>query len=500
MNKPLLLLLSLITTAISSFAQITVTSSDIATAGTTIYTFYDSVATPTGLTITAGSSTAQTWDYSALQYDLFDSIEFVTPASTGYASNFPSSNLALEQDDFISFLNLSSGGLSIEGIYGDISGQNFPLAVSINPTLSVINFPANYGDALMDTAVIDSTVSGAAFGISTVDSARFIRKMIVNSEIDAYGSLTTPSGTYDVLRVYTMQVNIDTLNVLFFGSWQTFQTTIDTSYTYQFIANGEDYFVLDVTTDTPNGNIIESSYKEGYTLAAVVNTTDALCYGSADGEATVNAIGGSGTYTYSFSAGSSSGNTVTGLSAGTYSVVVNDGSSTATVSFTINEPDSISITTSINTQPTPGNSDGEVEASATGGTPGYAFVWSDNSGVISTNPTLNNIPAGTYTVTVTDVNGCSTSETLNLTTNGINDAEVNASLLVYPNPSNGVVHVSNTTTIERITVFDITGSTVVDLNIHQKKTVLDLDVEHGIYLMRIQTPEGISTHRLVKTN
>ena len=119
---------------------------------------------------------------------------------------------------------------------------------------------------------------------------------------------------------------------------------------------------------------------------------DATCFGDTDGSVSVMASGGAPAYSYSFSDGDS------GLSAGTYTVTVTDDNSCQVVeSFTVGEPDSITLTYMIQTPSCIGDSDGIVTPVPSGGNGGYSFEY-------SAGPT--DLSAGTYMITVTDVNSC----------------------------------------------------------------------------------------------
>ena len=85
----------------------------------------------------------------------------------------------------------------------------------------------------------------------------------------------------------------------------------------------------------------------------------------------------------------------------------------ATASSTVNQPNPLNVNvTETDSVTCNGTSTGAVIVSASGGTPVYTYNWSNGG---STTNDLNNIPAGAYTVTVTDVHGCSatTSSTVN---------------------------------------------------------------------------------------
>ncbi len=125
----------------------------------------------------------------------------------------------------------------------------------------------------------------------------------------------------------------------------------------------------------------------------------------------VFASGGTSPYTYLWNDGSSQTTAIAdGLIAGNYTVTVSDscGSST-TASAVITQPASLNITTSVTGNITcNGASDGSISASASGGVAPYTYSWSPTGG---TNVTATGLSAGTYTVTVTDINGCSSTAT-----------------------------------------------------------------------------------------
>ncbi len=134
------------------------------------------------------------------------------------------------------------------------------------------------------------------------------------------------------------------------------------------------------------------------------------CNGATDGTATATGGGGCGPYTYLWTGGQTTA-TVTGLGAGTVSVTVTDaagGTSVATVTLT--EPTAVAATVVTTTNSCPGDATGSADISATGGNAclPYTYAWSNSA----TTQDLSNVGAGTYTVTVTDVNGCTATQSV----------------------------------------------------------------------------------------
>lgn len=135
------------------------------------------------------------------------------------------------------------------------------------------------------------------------------------------------------------------------------------------------------------------------------------CNGDVDGIVSVTVTGGTSSYSYLWDdVNGSTTASVSGLGAGSYEVLVTDANGcTSTVTAVVSEPTAVEVTT-INVIDVACNGDasGSAEASATGGTEAgdYDYLWSDGQ----TTAIALNLAAGTYTVTVTDDNGC-TAET-----------------------------------------------------------------------------------------
>jgi len=140
------------------------------------------------------------------------------------------------------------------------------------------------------------------------------------------------------------------------------------------------------------------------------STTNVLCNGQSTGAIYVSAIGGQAPLSYAINGGVGqvSGN-FTGLAAGNYNVVVTgQGGCITSITVAITAPSALSATTTGTTNVTCfGLSNGLVQASVNGGTPAYTYVWTDaSSAQVGTSQNLSGVGVGTYTLTVTDANGC----------------------------------------------------------------------------------------------
>ena len=139
-------------------------------------------------------------------------------------------------------------------------------------------------------------------------------------------------------------------------------------------------------------------------LSITTSTSNISCNSANDGTATANVSGSSGPFTYLWTPGGQSTQTITGLSQGTYSVVITaTGSCTVSATATIIQPST--LTASITATPVSclGDNNGNAIVSVSGGAGPYAYSWSPSGG---TNATAANLLAGIYTVTITDSNNC----------------------------------------------------------------------------------------------
>ncbi|RLD23849.1 MAG: hypothetical protein DRI54_06830, partial [Bacteroidetes bacterium] len=155
-----------------------------------------------------------------------------------------------------------------------------------------------------------------------------------------------------------------------------------------------------------------------YTLVAVstifinsINiTTPALC-GINGGDIAVTASGGQVNYTYSLDGGAAqASNVFTGIAPGVHNVVVTDAlGCTHSRNFTMTEVDNLTLIPINITNEYCGNANGIIDATGGGGTPPYTFSISPAVAPNNNTGVFNGIPAGNYTITMVDNNGCSRS-------------------------------------------------------------------------------------------
>lgn len=141
-------------------------------------------------------------------------------------------------------------------------------------------------------------------------------------------------------------------------------------------------------------------------LTVALDAMMATCNDSDDGQITAIVQGGTGDYTYNWDNGLGDQDTHTGLQPGQYCVTVEDENGCeANACIDINAPDALVIESIIFEEVDCfGNNTGSATVTVSGGTGNYEYLWSDSLAQISATAVF--LPAGTYTVIVTDEGGC----------------------------------------------------------------------------------------------
>ena len=165
--------------------------------------------------------------------------------------------------------------------------------------------------------------------------------------------------------------------------------------------------VQDQNGCTASANVVLTNV--GGPTVSISNSTNVSCFGGNNGSATVTATGGTTPYTYAWTPSGGSGATATGLLSGTYTVVVTDASGCiSSATATITAPNAITITETITNDDCANPGSGQISTVVSNGTSPYTYAWSNSvSGAAISNLTGNT----SYTLTVTDANGCSSTET-----------------------------------------------------------------------------------------
>jgi len=239
-------------------AQITVGANDFANANDTVRVSIANI--PNGLNYKAtGADT--TWDYSFLQWSSQRVDKLLNPTNTNvmYALYFGNVSFNSHRANLASpgALNISiSSLLTVNSLYNffykssssyiqqglGMSIDNIPTTVSMTDRDTLYKFPLNYGDA-------DQVYSSFKVNLPLIGGV--LHTQTRTNQVDGWGTLTTPFGTFPVLREYTQIVSYDSvyIDTLHAG----LNVPLATQRQYKWIGNGQKEPLLEINTQVVLG-------------------------------------------------------------------------------------------------------------------------------------------------------------------------------------------------------------------------------------------------------
>jgi hypothetical protein len=261
-------------------------------------------------------------------------------------------------------------------VTGLVNGSN---SVTINST--TVNGTSPDDNICNDTKTYTLTVGAGGF--------------TVNSTVNAQPTCTTNSGQVTLVPTGGTSPFTYALN----------NGTPQSSATFSNLAAGTySYTITDNSGCSGTGSVTLS--QPASITATSTQSAQITCNGAQNASITASASGGQASYTYSIDGTTyQAGASFSGLGAGTYSVYAKDANGCiGQTSITISQPAVLNL----NAVPTMiscfGSANGSISAMGSGGTSPY--VYSIDGTTFSSQSVVNNLSAGSYTVTVKDVNGC----------------------------------------------------------------------------------------------
>lgn len=379
--------------------------------------------------------------------------------------------------NIINVTNVSCGSTNNGSIAVSAVGGLYPISYNwsngstdstlnnLMPGTYYLNTNDNLGCTLTDTIVILQ---------AQMDIALFSSNVNCNSSVLGSASININSGTAPFNYAWSNGDTTQTIGNLQVGSYSVIVTDD---------ANCASSFQFDINKDT---------------ILVYPSVYDASCGNNGSISLSISSTSTIGNLAINWSNGSQS-SFIYGLSAGFYSYTItnNLGCSVTDTLEILNTGSTITInvSTTDDNALTP-NGDGTASVSATGGFPPYTINWNDP--FQQTSPSVNNLYAGTYIVTITDSHGCTSQQTVVIgLANGIVSSE-NNNYSLSPNPGNGIyvlkfqlLGIKNAF----FNVYDITGRILksIQLNPIESSNTIDLSAfSDGTYFYSLLL-DGIHT-------
>ncbi|MEI6408795.1 MAG: sulfatase-like hydrolase/transferase [Bacteroidota bacterium] len=214
-------------------------------------------------------------------------------------------------------------------------------------------------------------------------------------------------------------------------------------------------------TDANNciSSISQTIEQPSAALSATASGVSVACLGDATGAIQLNVSGGKGAYSFLWNDGNVEQNR-SGLTAGVYTATVTDANNCfSSIYQTITQPDaSLSVADSAVNVTCFGATSGAIHLLANGGTPAYTYAWNDGN----SDQNRTDLPAGTYSVTVTDANQCTVSSSKTISQPTAINTAISASDATC-GKQNGAIHADISGGTAPYTILWSDGSIGIDL-------------------------------------
>ncbi len=289
-----------------------------------------------------------------------------------------------------SCLGINDGSVDLSG-----SGGTWPYEYSLNggplqsnPTFNNLA-PGNY------TTLIEDNNGCTGTGSFTLNANVSITAQVTNwVDVLCFGDLTGS---------VTLGASNGTAPYQYSDDGATYQG----SSTFSNLAAGNYSFTVQ-DANSCEAVVTHTVNEPAELLPGIVSITDATCGNTLDGAADISISGGVSPYTFTWSNGAVTED-ISGVSGGSYSVTITDVNNCQAVqSLTIVQPAPTFINiASFGDVNCSGGADGFIDITVFGGTPAFTFAWSNGAATED----VSSLPGGSYTVTVTEANGCTLTET-----------------------------------------------------------------------------------------
>lgn len=305
------------------------------------------------------------WNFSNLSYlnqtsrehnsmsgvPLFINLAYGPFASSNYRATYhaPFTDLPINQfgnilpvqfGDVNQYTRKTTQRLTLVGYSASVSGQGVPIKSDTIETKYI--FPLNYGDNYVSRGYTQLDLSAPPLNMLGID-ARWVQTRKRSTVVDGWGEITTPFGTFDVLRVQHKIEETDSIEYDGFS----FGLDIPVMYEYEWLSDEEKIPVMKIVTTEILGNetIISIEYRdfdyvgleslEATELLVYPNpVTDELAISWKEGQKSVRIYHINGTMVKDFSfEGAIHKINTSDLSSGMYYVVIDNGGEVITKSF-----------------------------------------------------------------------------------------------------------------------------------------------------------------------
>lgn len=298
------------------------------------------------------------------------------------------------------------------GITGDLTSQN-PLchnSATGSISLNISNGTAPYSPVWSNGATTNNIVNLTAnYYCVTITDAALCRLILCQTLVEPAQLVTTATTVATECGKSEGEINLSTT-----GGTPNYTYQCSESHSGSHITglHPGTYTITTIDANNCTETIQATINFYGSNTVNITQTQSILCHGNKEAALSANMLAGCTPYTYSWSVAGQNASTISNIGSGTYSITIQDHyGCTGTASYDITEPLPISIVHETQDVTCRGEKNGALTLIASGGVAPYTYKWNTNS----TSSHISSLGAGTYTVTIKDINNCSISESFEIT-------------------------------------------------------------------------------------
>lgn len=321
----------------------------------------------------------------------------------------------------LNVVNVSCYGNNDAYAYVSVNGANAPYTIIWDTIATNIDTvqnlaPGSYQLIIIDRFGCDSIIPFNVIEPSPLNDTAFIKDALCSGSNTGSIDLTVNGGTMPYIYQWSSGDSTEDISNLFAGT-----------------------YIIKII-DSNNCTIQDTfTVNEPPPLTSTISTSNTLCKGDSNGQASISVLGGTAPYQILWSTNDTT-QSISNLVSGVYIANVTDANGCTLIDTAIiNDPPALQINSVVSMLTCFNSNDGSIDITVTGGTPPYSYNWSNGAN----SEDINNLDTGIFIVNVSDANACNISDTFqinqplpltdtmfitNITCNGLNDGSIDLSV------------------------------------------------------------------------